>query len=51
MESGNLAAAERNLRTALTFEPGNAKYKEKAEEVRRALDKVRQSRGDAFKIK
>lgn len=51
LDAGNLAAAERNLKTALTFEPGNAKYREKIAEVQKAIDKERQARGDAFKIK
>jgi len=49
LEAGRWAAAERNFKMALTFEPQNAKYKDKAKE---ASDKVFEStRGDQFKIK
>jgi DnaJ-class molecular chaperone len=34
---GNWAAAERNLRTALTFEPENALFKERLAEAKRTL--------------
>lgn len=35
-EAGRFAAAERNLKMALTFEPQNARYKEKLAEVQKA---------------
>ena len=35
LEAGRLAAAERNLKMALTYEPSNARYKEKLEEARK----------------
>jgi DnaJ-class molecular chaperone len=35
IDRGNLVAALRNLQTALTFEPRNAYFKQKLEEVRR----------------
>ena len=37
-------AAERNLKMALTYEPSNAKYKEKLAEVQKKLDEQRKGR-------
>jgi curved DNA-binding protein CbpA len=37
LERGNLAAAARNLQTAMTFEPGNATFKEQLAQVRARL--------------
>jgi DnaJ-class molecular chaperone len=37
LEKGDLASAARNLKMALTFEPGNEGFRKKAEEVRVAL--------------
>jgi DnaJ-class molecular chaperone len=48
LEKGNLAAAERGLKMALTYEPQNALYKEKLAEVQARL--YQESRGKAFKI-
>ena len=48
LERGNLAAAERGLKMALTYEPQNALYKEKLTEVQARL--YEESRGKAFKI-
>jgi hypothetical protein len=48
LERGNLAAAERGLKMALTYEPQNALYKEKLTEVQARL--FEESRGKAFKI-
>jgi curved DNA-binding protein CbpA len=48
LERGNLSAAERALKMALTYEPQNALYKEKLAEVQARL--YEESRGKAFKI-
>jgi len=48
LERGNLSAAERALKMALTYEPENALYKEKLAEVQARL--YEESRGKAFKI-
>ena len=48
LERGNLAAAERGLKMALTYEPQNALYKEKLTELQARL--FEESRGKAFKI-
>ena len=48
LERGNLAAAERGLKMALTYEPQNALYKEKLTLVQERLHE--ESRGKAFKI-
>ncbi|HZW88609.1 MAG TPA: hypothetical protein VFF12_05980, partial [Myxococcaceae bacterium] len=48
LERGNLAAAERGLKMALTYEPQNALYKEKLTGVQARL--YEESRGKAFKI-
>jgi hypothetical protein len=48
LESGNLAAAERGLKMALTYEKENALYKEKLALVQEQLHT--QSRGQQFKI-
>jgi curved DNA-binding protein CbpA len=45
------AAAERNFKMALTYEPSNARYKEKLLEVQKTLNEESKSRGDSFKIK
>jgi curved DNA-binding protein CbpA len=37
-DGGRLAAAERNLKMALTYEPSNARYKEKLAEVQQRLN-------------
>jgi len=48
LERGNLAAAERGLKMALTYEKDNALYKEKLTLVQERL--YEESRGKAFKI-
>ena len=48
LENGNLAAAERGLKMALTYEKENALYKEKLTLVQAQLHE--QSRGQQFKI-
>ncbi len=44
-------AAERNLKTGLTYEPGNQKFREKLAEVQKRADDHRRTSGDAFRIK
>jgi DnaJ-class molecular chaperone len=51
LDAGRWAAAERNLKMALTYEPANAKYKEKLTEAQKKLNEESKARGDAFKIK
>jgi curved DNA-binding protein CbpA len=43
-------AAERALKSALMYEPGNAKFKEQLAAVQKELDKTR-PKGDQFRIK
>jgi DnaJ-class molecular chaperone len=50
-EAGRWASAERNLKMALTFEPANARYKEKLAEVQKVLQEESRNKGDAFKIR
>lgn len=50
-DAGRFGAAERNLKMALTYEPGNQKYKEKFKEAQdKVLEEQRKS-GSSFKIK
>jgi DnaJ-class molecular chaperone len=49
--SGNWSAAERNLKMGLTWEPGNAKFKERLVEVQRKIEEQRKASGDSFRIK
>ncbi|MBX5484572.1 MAG: DnaJ domain-containing protein [Myxococcaceae bacterium] len=51
LEAGRLAAAERNLKMALTFEPGNQRYKEKLKEAQDKLLEESRKSGSQFKIK
>lgn len=50
-DSGNFASAERNLKMALTFEPSNARYKEKLSEIQQKLHDEQKKQGHAFKIR
>ncbi|MFP2931509.1 J domain-containing protein [Pyxidicoccus sp. 3LG] len=51
-DGGNLSAAERNLKMALTYEPSNARYKERLAEVQKQLADEAKSKGDSsFKIR
>jgi len=50
-EAGNWSAAERNLKLALTFEPSNARYKERLAEVAKRAYEESRSKGDSFKIR
>jgi hypothetical protein len=51
MDAQNWAAAKNNLKMALTYEGGNARYKEKLAEVQVKLDEAFKSSGDKFKIR
>lgn len=50
-EAQRWAAAERNFKMALTFEPANSRYKEKLEEARQNLYQESKKAGDPFKIR
>ncbi len=50
-EAKRWAAAERNFKMALTFEPANPRYKEKLEEARQNLYQESKKAGDPFKIR
>jgi curved DNA-binding protein CbpA len=50
-EAGNWSAAERNLKMALTFEPSNARYKERLAEVSKKANEESRTKGDSFKIR
>lgn len=50
-EAQRWAAAERNFKTALTFEPSNARYKEKLAETQQKLHEEEKKSGGTFKIK
>ncbi len=47
----NWTAAERNLKSAMTFDMGNANFKAKLLEVQAKLEEIRKTSGDSFKIK
>jgi DnaJ-class molecular chaperone len=49
-QAGRWDAAQRALRSALMYEPGNARFKEQLAQVEKQLEATR-SKGDAFKIK
>lgn len=53
IERQSWSIAERNLKSAITFEPSNAKFKEKLAEVQAKLEEQRRSSSekDSFKIK
>lgn len=50
LDAGRLSAAERNLRMALTYEPANARYKEKLAEAQKRLQAEAKPE-DPFKIR
>ena len=50
VQAGRWEAAERALRSALMYEPGNAKFKEQLAAVQAELERTR-DKGDAFRIK
>lgn len=51
IERSNWSAAERNLKSAITFEPSNAQFKEKLIEVQQKAEADRKGAGDSYKIK
>jgi DnaJ-class molecular chaperone len=51
LEAQRWAAAERNFKMALTFEPGNSRYKEKLTEAQQKLYQESKKSGEPFKIK
>ncbi|HEX4621536.1 MAG TPA: DnaJ domain-containing protein [Myxococcaceae bacterium] len=51
LDAGRFAGAERNFKMALTYEPQNAKYKEKLKEASDKIFLESRERGDQFKIK
>ncbi len=51
IERGQWSAAERSLKSATMFEPGNARFKEKLVLVQVKLEDGRKTSGDSFKIK
>ncbi len=51
IEKENWQNAERNLKSALTFEMSNANFKGKLLEVQAKLEAIRKASGDSFKIK
>jgi curved DNA-binding protein CbpA len=51
MDASSWSAAERNLKLALTFEPSNARYREKLNEVQQRIHEEFKKSGQSFKIK
>jgi curved DNA-binding protein CbpA len=51
IERQDWTTAERNLKTGLTYDPGNQRFKERLAEVRKKCDELRRTAGDSFKIK
>ncbi|WP_370458866.1 J domain-containing protein [Aggregicoccus sp. 17bor-14] len=51
LEAGRWASAERNLKMALTYEPQNARYKERLAEAQGKLLEESRSKGEGFKIR
>ncbi len=51
VDKKNWASAERNLKMGLTYEAGNARFKELLLDVQKKLDEQRRVSGEAFKIK
>ncbi|MBS1148610.1 MAG: DnaJ domain protein, partial [Myxococcaceae bacterium] len=49
--SENWSAAERSLKTALTYEPSNARYKEELAKVQAKVHDAFKAKGDQFKIR
>ncbi len=50
-EAERWSAAERNFKMALTYEPQNARYKEKLSEAQQKIQSEQKKSGDPFKIK
>lgn len=51
LDAGRWSSAERNLKMAMTYEPSNARYKEKLAEAQKKLNEESKAKGEAFKIK
>ncbi|MBJ6765696.1 DnaJ domain-containing protein [Myxococcaceae bacterium JPH2] len=51
LDAGNPSAAERNLKMALTYEPANARYKERLADVQKRLSDEAKNKGESFKIR
>lgn len=51
IDKQNWSAAERNIKMALTFEPSNAKFKEKLAEVQVKVEEIRKATHTGFTIK
>ncbi|HYX90847.1 MAG TPA: DnaJ domain-containing protein, partial [Myxococcaceae bacterium] len=51
LEAGRWSQAERNLKMAVTFEPQNARYKEKLQEAQQKLHEHTRGQGSQFKIR
>jgi hypothetical protein len=51
MERNQWAAAERSLKSAMMYEPANARFKEKLGLVQTKIEEQRKRSGDTFKIK
>ncbi|WP_226993942.1 J domain-containing protein [Myxococcus hansupus] len=50
-DAGNWSAAERNLKMALTYEPANARYKERLAEIQKQSQDESRDKGGSFKIR
>ncbi len=51
IEAQRWSAAERSLKMAVTYEPSNARYKEKLAEAQQKIYEEMKQKGEAFKIK
>lgn len=51
LEKGNLPAAQSALKMGLTYEPGNARFKEKLVEVQKKIEDARRGQAPSFMIK
>ncbi len=51
LEAGRWSSAERNLKMAMTYEPSNARYKEKLAEAQKKINEESKAKGEGFKIK
>jgi DnaJ-class molecular chaperone len=51
LDASRWSSAERNLKMALTYEPANARYKEKLSEAQKKLNEESKAKGESFKIK
>lgn len=51
LEKGNLPAAQTALKMGLTYEPGNARFKEKLVEVQKKIEDARRGQAPSFLIK